>query len=161
MRSEMSARRKSIVALVMFTLLGLFVSACGSKTENSNNQTGTLKKSLNVADETAAIRTLQNIFRAETEYMTGHEAKYGTFDQLVKNQSLDERFAGSAPVADGYVFTLTLKPDASGQATEYSINADPRDEPSGGARHLYMDSSSNVVRANATRKASLSDPPIQ
>jgi len=161
MKNGNSARRKSLAVLLLLALTSFFVSACGSKTENSNNQAGTLKKALNAADEAAAIRTLQTIYRAETEYMTSHDGDYGTFDQLVKNLSLDQRFAGSAPVVEGYVFTLTLKPDAGGKATDYSINADPKEEPSGGARHLYMESSSNVVRANAKQKASVSDPPLQ
>lgn len=144
----------------MLTLMiALLAAACGSQTENSNNQTGVLKKSMNVADETAAIRNLQNIFRAETQYLTIHSG-YGTFDELVKDGSLDQRFAGSAPVLEGYAFTLTIKPDSSGQATDYGINADPKVEPSGGARHLYMDSSSNIIHANASQRATASDPSV-
>ena len=144
----------------MLALMVLAFSACGSKTENSGNEAGSLKKSLNAADEAAAIRTLQNIFRAETQYMTTHSGSYGTFDELVKDSSLDQRFAGSAPVLAGYVFTLKLTSDSSGQATTYSVNADPKEEPSGGARHLYMDSNSNVVRGNASRTAGPNDPPV-
>jgi len=161
MKSKSSAWRKSIVALFMLLALTvLSFSACGSKTENSSNGAGSLKKSLNAADEAAAIRTMQNIFRAETEYMAVHSGSYGTFDEMVKDASLDQRFAGSAPVLSGYVFTLKLTPDTSGQATAYSVNADPKDEPSGGARHLYMDSASNVVRGNASRTAGPTDPPV-
>ena len=155
-----NTRQKNIVALVLVALTALFISACGNKTENSSNGAGSLKKSLNAADEAAAIRTLQNIFRAETQYMTIHSGSYGTFDEMVKDSSLDQRFAGSAPVLAGYVFTLKLTPDTSGQATAYSINADPKDEPSAGARHLYMDSASNVVRGNANRTAGPNDPPV-
>ena len=160
MKSKISAHRKGFVALLMLGLMVLFVSACGNKSENSSNEAGSLKKSLNAADEAAAIRTLQNIFRAETQYMTIHSGSYGTFDEMVKDSSLDQRFAGSAPVLAGYVFTLKLTPDTSGQATAYSVNADPKDEPSAGARHLYMDSASNVVRGNANRTAGPSDPPV-
>src|SRR3954467_1515275 len=133
MKSGTNARRKGLVALVMLALMTLFVSACGSKTENSTPQAGTLKRGLNAADEAAAIRTLQTIFRAQTQYMTIHSGSYGTFDDLVKDGSLDQRFSGSAPVVEGYVFAIKLAPDASGQATDYSINADPKEEPSGGA----------------------------
>src|ERR1043166_5789308 len=97
MKSKNSARREKLVASVMLALMVLAFSACGSKSENSSNATGTLKKSLNVADEAAAIRTLQNVYRAETEYMIGHDGSFGTFDQLVKSSSLDQRFAGLAP----------------------------------------------------------------
>src|SRR3989440_8909533 len=160
MKSINSVRRKNIIALAFIVLAALLISACGNKSENSSNEAGSLKKSLNAADEAAAIRTLQNIFRAETQYMTIHSGSYGTFDEMVKDSSLDRRFAGSAPVLSGYVFTLKLTPDTSGQATAYSVNADPKDEPSAGARHLYMDSASNVVRGNANRTAGPNDPPI-
>lgn len=161
MKNRNSAQREKLVTSVMLVLMVLAFNACGSKSENSSNQTGTLKKSLNVADEAAAIRTLQNIFRAETEYMIGHDGSFGTFDQLVKSSSLDQRFAGSAPVVEGYVFTLNLKTDASGKAADYSINADPKEvSASAGARHLYMDAGSNVVRGNASRTAGPNDPPV-
>src|SRR2546421_10484876 len=140
MKSINSVRRKNIIALAFIVLAALLISACGNKSENSSNEAGSLKKSLNAADEAAAIRTLQNIFRAETQYMTIHSGSYGTFDEMVKDSSLDQRFAGSAPVLAGYVFTLKLTPDTSGQATAYSINADPKDEPSAGAGQLYHDS---------------------
>ncbi|MDQ3817856.1 MAG: hypothetical protein M3362_09210 [Acidobacteriota bacterium] len=157
---QTNTRRKRIVVLFVLALMALAFPACGGKTENSGNQAGSLKKSLNAADEAAAIRTLQNIFRAETLYMTTHSGGYGTFDEMVKDGSLDQRFAGSAPVLAGYVFTIKLTPDPSGQPTAYSVNADPKEEPSAGARHLYMDSASNVVRGNPNRTAGPNDPPV-
>jgi hypothetical protein len=164
--------RQSISKLSLVTMLALsllFISACGKKVDNSGadnsgNQTGVLKKSLNVADEAAAIRTLQTIFRAQTEYTLSHAEDYGTFDQLVKDNYLDQRFAGAAPVVQGYAFTLKLTPKSGGEAAAYSINADPKQEdgtPTGGARHLYMDSNSNVVHASAAHPATVSDPPLQ
>ena len=150
--------RKESVALLALAALILFGFGCGKKTENSANETGTYKKALNAADEAAAVRSLQTIFRAETQYMTIHSGNYGTFDELVADGSLDERFKGSAPTLEGYTFTLRATPD-SGQGSAYTVNADPKDGAAG--RHLYMDSASNVVRANATRPATASDPPLQ
>ena len=166
------ARRKS-VGVVASVLLGLAVallaSACGqtsdnSVAENSGGQAGGFKKSLNVADEAAAIRTLQTIFRAETQYMLSHAEEYGTFDQLMKDRYLDQRFAGATPVVEGYAFTLQLTPKSDSGTAAYIINADPKQTDgtsTGGARHLYLDSSNNVVRANAQRPATANDPPIQ
>ena len=164
---------EKIFSLVASVLLGLSLAfltlACGKKTDNSSaansgNQAGGFKKSMNVADEAAAIRTLQTIFRAQTQYMLSHAEDYGTFDQLIQDNYLDQRFAGTTPVVEGYAFTMRLTPKSGSQAAAYSINADPKqaDETStGGARHLYMDSSSNVVRANARQPATASDPPLQ
>ena len=44
----------------------------------------------------------------------------------------------------------------------YTINADPKeDNPANatGARHLYMDATSNVIHANAKQSATVNDPP--
>jgi hypothetical protein len=166
------AQRKSIsvIASVLLALAAtLLISACGKRADNSGvdnsgNQTGGLKKSLNVANEAAAIRTLQTIYRAQTEYMLTHAEEYGTFDQLTKDNYLDQRFAGAAPVVEGYAFTIKLTPKSGGESATYIINADPKQDdgtPTGGARHLYMDSNSNVVRASAVHPATVNDPPLQ
>jgi hypothetical protein len=166
------AQRKgvSVIASVLLALaVILFISACGKKAdnsgaENSGNQAGGLKKSLNAADEAAAIRTMQTIFRAQTQYMLSHAEEYGTFDQLRADNYLDQRFAGAAPVVEGYAFNIKVTPKSGSESAAYSINADPKQDdgtPTGGARHLYMDSSSNVVHASATHPATISDPPLQ
>lgn len=166
------AQRKSasvITALLLALALTLLASACGKKADNSGaesagNQVGGFKKSLNVADEAAAIRTLQTIFRAQTQYMLSHAEEYGTFDQLMKDNYLDQRFAGTAPVVEGYAFTIKLTPKSGSESAAYSINADPKQDdgtPTGGARHLYMDSNSNVVHASAAHSATATDPPLQ
>lgn len=159
-----------IIACVLLAfVMALLVSACGKKAdnsgnENSGNQAGGLKKSLNVANEAAAIRTLQTIFRAQTQYMLSHAEEYGTLDQLRQDNYLDQRFAGQAPVVEGYAFTINLTPKSGGEPARYTLNADPKQNDAtttSGARHLYMDSDSNVVRANTQRPATVSDPPLQ
>jgi hypothetical protein len=170
MRNHVQGKRVSLIASVPLALaLALLASACGqtsdnSGAENSGNQAGVLKKSLNVSNEAAAIRALQTIFRAQTQYMLSHAEEYGAFDQLVTDRYLDQRFAGTAPTVEGYAFTIQLTPKAGNAAAAYSVNADPKQTDAastGGARHLYMDSSSNVIRANAGRPATASDPPLQ
>jgi hypothetical protein len=163
--------RSIVAASVLLALAAtLLTSACGKKAdnsgaENSANQVGGLKKSLNVANEAAAIRTLQTIYRAQTEYMLSHAEEYGTFDQLRADNYLDQRFAGAAPVVEGYAFTIKLTPKSgSGEAAAYSINADPQQDDAtstAGARHLYLDSSSNVVHGNGRQPATANDPPLQ
>jgi hypothetical protein len=168
MRNPVRREKVSLFVPVMLAL-ALLASACGQKAGNSSaadpgDQTGGPKQSLVVANEAAAIRTLQTIYRAQTQYMLSHAEEYGTFNQLVRDNHLDQRFAATAPVVEGYVFTIKLTPKSSGEAAAYSVTADPQGSVgarSGGARHLYMDSSSNVVRANALAPAMANDPPIQ
>jgi len=170
MRNHAQRKSLSIIASILLGLgITLLASACGQKadntgTETSGNRTGGLKKSLNVANEAAAIRTLQTIFRAQTQYMLSHAEEYGTFEQLMKDHYLDRRFTGTAPVVEGYEFTIQLTPKSGSGAAAYSVNADPKQEDAsstGGARHLYMDSDSNVIHANAERPATADDPPLQ
>ena len=162
-----SARLSALVLLVL--AVALLISACGKTADNSvggnsGNQAGVMKKSLNVANEAAAIRTLQTISRAQTQYMLSHAEEYGTFDQLVQDNYLDQRFAGTTPVVEGYAFSLKLTPKSDSGSAAYSVNADPKQADgtsTGGARHLYLDSSGNVVRANAGQPATANDPPLQ
>lgn len=159
-------QRRSIIAsfLLTFVAVALCLSACDKKTDNSANETGPYRKSLNVADQSAAIRTLQRIYEAQTQYMLSHAEDYGTFDQLVKDNYLDQRFAGAAPVVEGYAYTMKLTPKAGSSSAAYTVNADPKqDDPTHttGARHLYLDSASNVVHANAKQSATVNDPPLQ
>ena len=144
----------AVLRSLTFMMIALLISAC------SKQQVETYQKAPNKADEAAAVRALQNIFRAETQYMNIHEGNYGTFDDLVKDNMLDQRFAGNAPTLLGYVFTIKVKPD-SGEGSSYSANADLKDASAPGARFLYIDSTSNVVRANPKQRASASDPPLQ
>jgi len=153
-KAESKKKRALLLCSLTFMLIALLISAC------TKQQAETYQKAPNMADEAAAVRALQNIFRAETQYMNIHEGNYGTFDDLVKDSLLDARFAGNAPTLLGYVFTIKVKPD-SGEGSSYSVNADLKDATALGGRYLYIDSTSNVVRANAKQKASVSDPPLQ
>jgi hypothetical protein len=170
MKNHAQQKSVSVIASVLLALaVSLLISACGKKAddsgaENSGNQTGVLKKSLNVADEAAAIRTLQTIYRAQTQSMLSHGEEYATFEQLVKDNYLDQRFAAAAPVVEGYAFNIKLTPKSGSEAAAYTINADPKQDdgtPTGGARHLYIDSNSNVVHSNASHPATVNDSPLQ
>jgi hypothetical protein len=170
MRNPEQRKRVSIFACTLLALAAaLLTSACGKKADNSmtgtsGNRASELKTSLNVANEAATIRTLQTIYRAQTEYMLSHAEDYGTFDQLVADRYLDGRFAGATPIVEGYAFTMKVTPKAGSESAAYSINADPKQSDgtsTGGARRLYMDSTSNVVHASATQSATANDPPLQ
>jgi hypothetical protein len=96
--------------------------------------------------------------------MLSHAEEYATFAQLVQDNYLDSRFVGDAPVVAGYSFTMKLTPKSGAEGAAFTVNADPGNmdgTSTSGARHLYLDSTSNVIHVNATRPATVSDPPLQ
>ena len=114
-------------------------------------------------NETAATQTIDTIKKVQADYSLGHRGEYGTFEQLIKEGALDERFAGDAPVVSGYVFTMKVVPKSSGQPATFTINADPQSADGIGAtgkRHFYFDPSLSTIRENPEQPATASDPPI-
>jgi competence protein ComGC len=142
----------------LLILATLFALACSKQVEK-------VQKAETRTNEAAAVRALQNMFRAQTQYSLTHSGDYGTFDQLVTEGLLDRRFAGASPMLEGYVFNMRLVPHAEERSADFSINADPKQAegtppPAANARHLYIDSSSNVVHANAAQPATINDAPL-
>ncbi len=114
-------------------------------------------------NETAATQTLNTIKQLQADYSLGHRGEYGTFEQLIREGALDERFKGDSPVVSGYVFTLKVVPKSSGQPATYTINADPQSAEGIGAtgkRHFYFDPSLSTIRENPDQPATASDPPL-
>ena len=140
------------VVLGLLAVVTLFLSGCQSYTEG-------LKRSVDRTDETVAIAALRNISTAQRTYSVSHEGEYGTLAQLVEAGYLDSRYGSSKPLKE-YVLTLTVSQKSEGSPEgSYSCTADPDSGLQG--RHFYIDSVSGVIRANETRQASASDPPIQ
>ena len=114
-------------------------------------------------NEAAATRTIDTIKTVQADYAAGHRGQYATFNELVKEKSLDERFAGDAPVVSGYIFTMKVVPKTTGQPATYSVNADPQQGEGIGAtgkRHFYFDPNLSTTRENPDQPATASDPPI-
>lgn len=115
-------------------------------------------------NETSAIQTLEMIRKEEAGYMMSHRGEYGTFEQLLKDGSLDERFTGDKPVINGYNFTLKVVPKSSNLPATFSVNADPQvteGVAATGKRHFYVDPNVSTIRENLEQPASATDPPIQ
>src|SRR5436305_6726484 len=114
------------------------------------------------ANETAAIGSLRTLAVSERLYFKQHQGNaYGTFDQLIADVDVDKKFAGDAPVVSGYVFKITVKEKASGQAPFYAINADPQQADginATGNNHYYLDASSDTVKVNPQQPAGPDDP---
>lgn len=115
-------------------------------------------------NETSAIQTLETLRKVEADYMMGHRGEYGTFEQLIKDGSLDERFTGEKPVVNGYVFTIKVTPKSSNQPATYAVNADPQVADglaATGKRRFYVDPNVSTIRENPEQPATAADPPIQ
>ncbi len=116
------------------------------------------------ANEAAAIKTLRSIAEQQMLYYNAHQrSSFGTFDEMLKENLLDTRFAGSSPVVDGYVYNMKVVPKSTAQQAGYTVNADPQVSEGVGAtgkNHFYVDSDTNTIHVNPNQPATVSDPPI-
>ncbi len=116
------------------------------------------------ANEAAAVKTLRTIAEQQMLYYNSHQrSTFGTFDEMLKENFLDSRFAGTTPVLDGYVYTMKVIPKSTAQQPGYTVNTDPQVSEGVGAtgrNHYYVDSDTNTIHVNATQPATAADPPI-
>src|SRR5918992_1774465 len=115
------------------------------------------RRAVRAGTEEAAVRHLQTITIIEKQYYNTHNRNFGTFDQLVTESMLDERFRGEVPVVDGYVYTLRVTPANAGKAASFTLNADP-ENPNTGDKHFYADDTSGTIHINPNRRAHANDP---
>jgi len=122
------------------------------------------KAAVRSANEAAAIKTLRSIGEQQMLYYNAHQrSTFGTFDEMLKENLLDTRFAGTTPVVDGYVYQMKVGPKSTSQQAGYTVNCDPQVSEGVGAtgkNHYYLDSDANTIHVNATQPATISDPPI-
>ena len=122
------------------------------------------KAALRSANEAAAIKTLRTIAEQQMLYYNSHQrSSFGTFDEMLKENLLDTRFAGTTPVVDGYIYTMRVIPKSTAQQAGYAINTDPQVTEGVGAtgkNHFYVDSDTNTIHVNDSQPATATDPPI-
>jgi prepilin-type N-terminal cleavage/methylation domain-containing protein len=122
------------------------------------------KAAVRAANEAAAVKTLRTIAEQQMLYYNSHQrTTFGTFDEMLKENLLDTRFAGTTPVVDGYLYTMKVIPKSTTQQAGYSINSDPQVTEGVGAtgkNHFYLDANTNTIHVNASQPASATDPPI-
>ncbi|SRR6266550_7208667 len=131
-----------------------FLVACSLLLSCQTYTTG-LQQSVARANETSAIAALKTISTAQQAYALSSGGAYGTFQQLCEGGYLDERFNSSTPQIKDYVLSM----DVSGNS--YRLNADPARSGDQAGRHLYIDSTSPLIRVNPTQPATASDPLLQ
>jgi prepilin-type N-terminal cleavage/methylation domain-containing protein len=122
------------------------------------------QSSVRSTNEAAAISHLQRIATQQvTYYNTKNRSGYGTFEQLVQGGYLDKRFAGDAPVVDGYIYRITLTPKSGTQPPGFAVNADPQ-KPTGltatGSRFFYIGSDVGAPTSNSEKAAGPDDPTV-
>ncbi len=122
------------------------------------------KAAVRSTNEAAAIKTLRTIAEQQMLYYNSHQrSSFGTFDEMLKENLLDTRFAGTTPVVDGYVYNMRVVPKSTTAQAGFIVNSDPQVTEGVGAtgkNHFYLDSDSNTIHVNPTQPATISDPPI-
>lgn len=134
-----------IVIAIIALLIGIGIPAYQSMVKSGN--------------ETSAIQSIQNIKSLQVSYAAKHQGKFApTFDDLRKSVDLDERFSGSEPVVNGYVFKLSVVESSSSTPSKYIITADP--QTGSGTRYFYFDSTLGTTKSSEEGPASDKDPSI-
>jgi len=122
------------------------------------------KAAVRAANEAAAVKTLRTIAEQQMLYYNSHQrTTFGTFDEMLKESLLDNRYAGTTPVVEGYVFTMKVTAKSTTEQAGFAINADPQVSEGTGAtgrNHYYLDANTNTIHVNASQPASATDPPI-
>ena len=122
------------------------------------------KAAVRRTNEAAAIKTLRTLAEQQMLYYNDHQrSSFGSFDEMLKDDLLDARFAGTAPVVEGYVFQMRVVPKSTTAQPGYAVNADPQiteGVAATGKNHFFVDSNSNTIHVNATQPATITDPPI-
>jgi len=114
-----------------------------------------LQQSVARADETSAIAALKTISTAQQAYAITNGGSYGTFQQLCEGGFLDQRFNSSTPQVKDYALSMEVG------GNSYHLNADPVRSGEQAGRHLYLDSTSPLIRVNPTQPATAQDPLMQ
>jgi prepilin-type N-terminal cleavage/methylation domain-containing protein len=122
------------------------------------------RAAVRAANEAAAIKTLRTIAEQQMLYYNAHQrTRFGTFDEMLKENLLDTRFTGTTPVVDGYVYAMKVIPKSTTAQAGFSVNVDPQVSEGVGAtgkNHFYMDAETNTIHVNETQPATATDPPI-
>ena len=136
-----------IELMIVIAIIGILIGAA----------VYTFRSAQKSGNEAATMQNIKTIAAVQIQYYNTHSRAFGTFDQLIKEQLLNSKFAGNPPNADGYIYTMKVTPKTSGAPTSYTLNADPQSDGSG-TNHFYIDSSDSSIHVNATQAASSSDP---
>jgi hypothetical protein len=137
-------RRILIIGIV------LSLSACGSPQPTNTPADATPAKATKAPNETAAIRILGEINKAQADYIQRNRRYALTYDELVESHLLKQE-----PSKDDLGYEIKLRPAAD--AGSYTVTATPVSSP---ARHFFTDKT-GTIRAEAATEATATSPAIQ
>ncbi|HYP50104.1 MAG TPA: prepilin-type N-terminal cleavage/methylation domain-containing protein [Pyrinomonadaceae bacterium] len=141
-----------IVIAIIALLIGVGIPAWQAMVRNGN--------------ETTAVQTIQTIKTCQTGYAGKHQGKFApNFAELAKTGCVEaDKFNGTTPVINGYVYTMKVEEPSGTKPSFYSINVDPQvgeGIQATGNRHFYSDSSlGNTKATDENRPAKADDPSI-
>jgi prepilin-type N-terminal cleavage/methylation domain-containing protein len=122
------------------------------------------KAALRSANEAAAIKSMRTIAEQQMLYYNSKQrTTFGNFEELRRENLLDNRYDGTTPLVEGYIFTLRVIPRSTSQQAGYTLNADPQISEgvsATGKNHFYLDSDTNTIHVNDSQAATASDPSI-
>jgi len=129
-----------------------------------------LLRSRIAANQASAVASCRGVSSSELTYLSMYSAGYApSLSSLGPPVSGSQPSASAADLVDGplasgnksgYAFVYSAGSlDSQGRYQSYTVNANPIDSGITGDLHYFTDES-NVIRANATTTASLSDSPI-
>ncbi len=147
-----SVAKKIIIGLAIAAVVGVMLIGILADVAVSGMRAAT-----RAGNEAATIQNLKTIAAVEAQYFNTHNRTFGTFDQLVNEHMLSSKFAGNPIIADEYVLILNIS--AGRTNASYVVTADPQSDSSG-RRHFYLDSTSEIIRANPDQHAGADDPPF-
>ena len=137
-----------IELMIVIAIIGLLIGV-GSIAWNAVIKSG---------NEAAAAQSVDNLRKFESQYASNHKGNFASFDELIKAVDLDKKFAGEAPVVNGYVFTMTITPASAASPAKYEIHADP--QANSGTRHFYTSSSLSTIKGKDDGPATENDDSI-
>ena len=108
-------------------------------------------------NETATRQNIQVLAGIEIQYHTTHARQFATFEQLLSEKLISNKFEGNPPTTDGYVLTLKVVPKSATAPASFTLNADPQDT-STGKNHFYIDSTDQAIHVNPDQPAGPNDP---